>query len=75
MRFDGLSGASQAEPLTLSWTLPLNGVAISALAAIRYANTCDDEVLIGVELVECQAQHQLLWHAFIEDLAARRGLE
>ena len=75
MRFDGLSGANQAEPLTLSWTLPLTGAAISALAAVRYANTCDDEVLIGVELVECGAQHKLMWHDFIEDLAARRGLE
>ena len=74
MRFDGLSDTDQGQALHLSWTVPVTGKAISALGAVRYANACDDEVLIGVELIECQEQQRRLWSAFVEDLAASRCL-
>ena len=71
MRYDGLLAGSSNNTLLLSWRIPGTPEQIKASGVMRYANACDDEILIGVELVGFRGQQNAAWCAFVDSLAAR----
>ena len=72
MRYAGLAAGISQGQTRLAWKIPGSNEIITSLAAIRYANKCDDEILIGMEVVEFPAGQQAVWADFIDNLAATR---
>lgn len=72
MRYSSL-GDVQAQQALVRWTLPTTNAVIKATAEVRYANACDDEVLIGLEFVSFEDDLRVVWSDFIDSLAKARG--
>ncbi|MGR8949110.1 MAG: PilZ domain-containing protein [Gammaproteobacteria bacterium] len=71
MRYDGLVGIEDRR-FQVAWFLPKTKTRLSAQAAIRYANVCEDEVLVGLEFLSFDGQTQTEWYKFVDDLFEAR---
>ena len=72
MRYSSLADV-QVQNMLVRWTVPTTNVVITAAAEVRYANACDDEVLIGLEFVSFENDSKAAWNDFIDRLAKERG--
>ena len=72
MRYEGLLAARQNETISVSWHIPAAEEAFNAAAALRYANVCDDEILLGIEFVEFVTGDREAWRGYIERLISQR---
>jgi hypothetical protein len=68
MRYTAFKAASRNQKTRLNWNIPDDPVAISSKAALRYANLCDDEYLIGLEFTEFEGDSEQKWCDFIDTL-------
>ena len=72
MRYPRIGKSNDEKVLKLRWNLPNSGQEIIVQSAVRYANACDDEILIGVEFIEIDHQHARDWYDFVERLTTQR---
>ena len=72
MRYTGLAEI-QDQQLSICWTLPMAAEKIRAVAEVRYANECEDEMLIGLEFMSFEKNSKAVWCDFIDSLAVERA--
>ena len=72
MRYTGLVEL-QEQQLSICWTLPMAAENIRAMAEVRYANECEDEMLIGMEFISFEKNAGAVWCDFIDSLAVERA--
>ncbi|MEM7467219.1 MAG: PilZ domain-containing protein [Pseudomonadota bacterium] len=72
MRYKGFQSNCRADHVRLGLKVPQTNKPVMVVAAVRYANGCDDEMLIGVEFLEFEHKDRETWEQFIRSIGLER---
>ena len=72
MRYTSFQRACHKQQSRLTWNIAGDPKTISSKIALRYANLCDDEYLVGLEFTEFEGDSEQRWRTFIDALAVTR---